>query len=607
MRLLIGLIALEALYLVNAGIFLNVPWGLRKLLHSDTTVQGEFKWAWSWYPGQIRLRALTLRIQDPQMQIAFSLERASLRVDLWALTQRTFRASDVRLEGLDFRFRLRRADKTEPSVAEALPPLPAFAQLPAQGESQRPPWKVALHDLQIARIERLWIDRVRFEGNAHLEGGLLLEVGGRALQIAPSRIHIADGSLQTGDKTIVEHLSADVEGELARIAPRDLKELEIFRALNVDVKTQAEIGSLEFLNYHVRGLKNFAFADGDGSLSAHLKVREGRLQPGSHLDIAATDLRMRLWRASLSGKGHVRFEFAGREPSLRAAISEYALHFGADQPPSVLGHDLDLEFRSKELDFASLESPVRATLQMPEARMVRLSALNPLLPKASSIRFLSGEAVLSAKVSAASSPRKKDHGIVQLKGRRIAVAVRNQKARGDFDLRLPLSKSQLDDLYFDISGSKLSLRRFYFEDEEAWWMHVDWKRARWDLSRGVRLQAQVALQARDFRPILKLYLLSEKTRLPDFVVDWLSFSSLKAQAKIAVDDRQLRLTDLRATSDASQLWGWLEERPGKREGRLLWKVGPFAAGLEIGKRAASLKLNDAFGWYPMVPPPQDAF
>jgi hypothetical protein len=65
----------------------------------------------SWIPGVIRMRGLSMRGSDPNVQWFFRMEKATISVSLLDLFRRRFHATRVRAEGLVFRLREKQTKK----------------------------------------------------------------------------------------------------------------------------------------------------------------------------------------------------------------------------------------------------------------------------------------------------------------------------------------------------------------------------------------------------------------------------------------------------------------------------------------------------------------
>jgi hypothetical protein len=93
----------------------------------------------SWVPGVIRIRGLTMRGSDTNVQWFFRMEKATISISLLDLFRKRFHATRVRAEGLSFHLR-EKEKKSEMSAAHLalLPPIPGFSDPPLATAEEEP-------------------------------------------------------------------------------------------------------------------------------------------------------------------------------------------------------------------------------------------------------------------------------------------------------------------------------------------------------------------------------------------------------------------------------------------------------------------------------------
>src|SRR5258706_2351851 len=120
----------------------------------------------SWVPGVIRIRGLTMRGSDPNVQWFFRMEKATISISLLDLFRRRFHATRVKAEGLVFRLREKQTKKeTSAPHAALLPPIAGFSDPPLQtGEPEAPPtghkkyWTVRVDNLIADPAPDIWVE-----------------------------------------------------------------------------------------------------------------------------------------------------------------------------------------------------------------------------------------------------------------------------------------------------------------------------------------------------------------------------------------------------------------------------------------------------------------
>ncbi len=135
-----AVLGLWALYAIAGNVLLRTTL-LRDWLDSnEDKLKVEYDSAWTWLPGRVHVRGLSLRFQDSNVQMLLELERANIYVDPFALARRTFHATHVDADGarLLFRHKLTHLEGNEGRVA-AYPRIPGFADPPLKSAAPSKP------------------------------------------------------------------------------------------------------------------------------------------------------------------------------------------------------------------------------------------------------------------------------------------------------------------------------------------------------------------------------------------------------------------------------------------------------------------------------------
>src|SRR6266498_2533084 len=114
---------------------------LRKWVNSDPEeLLLDYDTASSWIPGEIRIRGLTMRGSDPNVQWYFRMEKATISISILDLLQKRFHATRVRARGLTFRLREKqKKSELSPAHVARLPEIPGFPDPPLKEEKSKAP------------------------------------------------------------------------------------------------------------------------------------------------------------------------------------------------------------------------------------------------------------------------------------------------------------------------------------------------------------------------------------------------------------------------------------------------------------------------------------
>lgn len=374
-----GLIVLGAtaglwlFYAVAANLFIGT--GLLERLVSGEGEQVLLRYdsAWSWLPGRVRVKGLSLRVQDSNIQFQLGIESATLRVHLLPLARRTFSASDISADGVTFHFR----PKFVPSQvnqrrAAAYPPIAGFADPPLKALQEEPPlsdadynlWTVELQDVK-ASARDLWFMEWRYLGPSSVSGSFRLKPL-RELHIAPTVLRVQGGTCLIGAAQVLSAATGTVSVNVAPFDVRSRVGLDVLQQIDARIDLDAKVAQLQPLGAMYRG-DPLALSRGDGQLAVHLGVRAGSLAPQSTLDYRASDVAVQLQPGVLHGDLRAAVRVLAGRLVLGVAVAEATLLRGDVQlgqlrrfaaGMDVNGSDLWRDFHVSSGSFSAAESVI---------------------------------------------------------------------------------------------------------------------------------------------------------------------------------------------------------------------------------------------------------
>ena len=115
-------VALWALWLVGAQLFLLTPLFRAVLNRESPQIHIRYRWAWSVWPGTVHMRGMVLTSQDRKVQWQLGIDRLTTSISLSELPRKLFHATQVHADGVSFALR-RRIPKYQvtPEKLEGLP------------------------------------------------------------------------------------------------------------------------------------------------------------------------------------------------------------------------------------------------------------------------------------------------------------------------------------------------------------------------------------------------------------------------------------------------------------------------------------------------------
>ncbi len=228
-------------------------------------------------PGRIRFATLVVRTQDSNVQWEARLENVSVDVALTDLARRRFHAKTVRAGGLAFRLRekLTPAEAT-PQRMRRYPRIAGFTDPPRRDPPKAPaapgnPWRVVVDDLRVGKLQEIWIDAWRWEGEGLVSGGFHLRPGIEA-EVLPSELKIGSGILRWGEDVVSRGTAGRVVASLPRFDTQKYPGNEVWKIMSGAASLDGTMESLPFL--WPEGGK--PAVTGGGTVRIRVAMRDGR-------------------------------------------------------------------------------------------------------------------------------------------------------------------------------------------------------------------------------------------------------------------------------------------------------------------------------------------
>ena len=262
-------------------------------------------------PGRLRFDTLVLRSRDSNIEWEARLEGVSVRVRLFDLLRRRFRARSVRADALSFRLRerLERSEATPARLAR-FPRIAGFGEPPLRDPPAPPalpgnPWVVVVDDLNVGLVREIWIDSWRWTGTARVTGGLFLRSGLEA-EVLPSELAVARGTLHWGEETVSRETTGTVRAALPRFDTQAYPGNEVWKIMSGGASLRGTLDGLAFLAPAGGGPR--LAPGGAGTVRARVALRDGR--GSARLDADATAVVMKV--GERTSRGAVRANLFAR-------------------------------------------------------------------------------------------------------------------------------------------------------------------------------------------------------------------------------------------------------------------------------------------------------
>ena len=606
--LVLGLpVGLEVIYLVGANLALSSGWLEKRINSKPEKLAIHWQGARTWVPGVVHADGLRLRGQDRSIQWFARVDRVGVWIDLPALFHREFQAWRVRADGLGFRLRRRLpAGGTPPTGPEGArltpeipglenPPRPPPEELyPAHPRRHRP-WAIDLGDLAIDGVREIWVERGRFRGDGHLEGNVRFEIGG-PINVDRALVHLEDGELLAGKEALAKEVSLRLRVHLGPVTPRRAHLVEVLRRLRATVDVDArrvDLGVLSVLFRHAPWLE----LGGEGHFQAHLESDEGRLLPGSRLQVDASRLQAAFLDDRVRGAGRIEGDVkADRDPRGRLAVrlDRFTLERRGEKP-HIHGEGFRLVATTREVDLAAGFPDLGLDLDLPRARVSDMAYYNAYLPPGSGFSLHSAPGTIEGHLTLPPGSGT-GHGRIRLAAPALTMSFRDMDFTGDLAMETHLARADLARRRFDLGGSRLSLTDAGAGSRGgSWWGRVDVPEADLDLAAAPRLRARLDVAMASTAPMVQM--LEAKKPILSWIDGLLTVHDLRGHGEIEADGDAFTLEGLRLTSKS--LDARARMRLGKPAPRVLFYVeyGPLSVAMKMVGGEKDWKLFHSKRWY----------
>ncbi len=625
LALAFGIAVLWPLYLVIANLWLHQG-GLERMLNRrPERLSIHWDSAWTVWPGMVHVRGFELRNQTRIFQWWLAVDRGTVDVDLWNLQDRELRLGPLHGSGAAFRLR-RRLDapaRSRPARAELYPPIPGLANPPPPRtrpeilyppKPGRTPWHVRITGVSLDDVREVWIEEVRFAGSARVAGGFDVRAR-RRVEVEPTRVEITAGSIALGAgakaRPILVDARGHVDGRVEPYPPQRFKGWEMFRFASGRIALDGEVRSLAFLDVLFRETRWVDLRFGGGRTTADLRLRRGRILPGSRLEARPEAITVSFLDYRAQGDGSVRWwvEAGEKAPEGRIslALDRFQIQRTGYGRPHVRGRGLHIEAASREPRICGLFQPTRVSIEMPGAEVPDLRFYNAYLPERSGLALTAGSGRMSARFHA-TAPDWVGSGDLRLDARGIGARFGEKRLRGNLAIHTLLHRADLTDKRFDISGSKVDLTDVVVLDgapaagaPESWWARVHLDRAVLAPGSPVFLRARMESTLSDPRPLFALMAPVGRGKALRWVDDLLDVQGVGAVADLTVGPSFVNIDRLAAAGGKARVQARFRMADGHPRGILYAAWGGLDVGVEMDDGKRDWKILRPRKWFENYP------
>ncbi len=577
------LLGLQLTYLVVANALLRSQ-AIQHAVASSAGFHLDFDSAYSLWLGHVRVRNLSLRIEDYNVQFEVALAKADVDISLSELLFKKFHATKLVAEGTRFRMRHKLivvGDDAE-RVA-AYPPIKGFADPPYYVGVRSPPvatttsdhdlWSVRIQDVH-ARVTELWVMEYRFLGAGLAHGSFVVKPGSW-VQVEPAGLELERGTLTLGEHRVAETMRGRIICDIPDMRVAETEGIQVLRDIISTIQLRLSGGKLDFLGAYLARFGSARYS-GNAEWLIDLNVARGIIEPGSNVSLRATPFE--LHHELLDVSGDVKLVFgrdAVRAPNQLLLAVDAARLSASRSASKAPAPSLEGVAASLGIDGVDL----KGTMSVGKADAAVKRAHAP------SLAWFSNEqtALRGAADAAARVQRTEDgslSGAAELVATDVAVehgsfsaagAVRSQLAftRGSQNTTLEMQK-------FLVELSQLSLASGD-KRSKPFGLSVDGAGLRVNPA-GEVASGTLRVHATSTEALLPLVMGQPLQGIADTALD---LKGLEARANVRLAPGAVDLKVIDATSGNLRMRGYLSKRAKEPRGAFLLSSGPFNVGITL--------------------------
>ena len=332
---------------------------------------------------------------------------------------------------------------------------------------------------------------------------------------------------------------------------------ELISDADAKLVVSGSVSRLEWINLLLKNSLDFSLS-GHGNIESKLALEKGFLSKGSMVKMHSKELEVSLLDYRFNGDGVFSFDVTkgGEQPDVKFSLglNEAQMKRRNEKLAMIDNVVLKLDGVANNLDFEGVKNDIELHLQIPSARVKKVSVYNQFFPKNSPFKFLNGSADLRADIQLRSNDAK---GYVSFKTDKFTMEVDEQKIEARLDAKIKLVGGVPRNMDFDISGSSIVLDHVKVTgdqtnyDQEDWSAIITLKKADAIWKRPVRLKSETMLKIKDSRPIVAM--IDNKREKSGLLSKLLTVKDIEGTAKVNMANNIITIPSAFLKSDKIDL------------------------------------------------------
>ncbi|MEN8162947.1 MAG: hypothetical protein ABFS37_02365 [Acidobacteriota bacterium] len=272
----------------------------------------------------------------------------------------------------------------------------------------------------------------------------------------------------------------------------------------------------------------------------------------------------------------------------------------------ILGPGLHITASGSDVDFDHVLEGLELTLDLPESEVRDLSMFNRYISDTATVFLLpEGQGAVQAHLDLASG---RGVGDFQLRGSGFGVQIGETVVRGDLDLDVRVSSGDLEDLVFEIAGSRLQIDEMSVlgsdgSERSGWSASVLLTEGTVTMGYPLGVGVDVALSLSDTWPLVSYA--AEKSWLARLFKRPLTVDNVRGRSRIEFGSSGLVFDDLVLGGEGFEAEGRLKLFEGGSDGILFFGLRGLSTAVKLDGKDRKWKLFGPRKWYERLLPAVD--
>jgi hypothetical protein len=439
-------------------------------------------------------------------------------------------------------------------------------------------------------------------GEPSLTGNFGIQIRGE-MEVFDTTLDWPDAQISLAGQTVAESISLGFDGGVAPFNPKVQKGLALLEQVSGQLDVEGYSDNLRPLQLLFPGVAWIEKIDGAGDVALHLTLEEGKLQPGSDVDVAASGLELSFLGFVADGSGQVTLDVSeddsGRHGQADIVFESFGLARQGDAEPMARGSGLTLSARAQDLGLGASLDGLDIELQIPDSEVPDVSLLGRSLPPGLGIEVIGGSATLSGQLEA-HGREEEAKGVFAIRGNDLEGRFRDMQFGLDLAFDTQISGRDLDDFEVQLVGTEVRLFDGVFDGEatevdDGWWMTIGIPAGRANLAPPVAIDAELELAMRDTRAMIALF--AEVKRWIRHFEGFLTVRDVDGSAALQVVGPKVSVRDISLAGDRLEVMAELELEKEASDGIFWGKLGVFSLGMQRVGEETDFKLVNGREWY----------